>query len=252
MVKVTSGQQGGLEESPLSDDERALLERRRGGSFTGEPGPVFDRGLEDTRTEDTEVIVEKLGEYLGEIKAAARVAKAQFGKSFGGQSAESDNQFVIDRIFHGYFGFDGWDDVTSYTSGGTNNWIDESNPANLSGSGGNAVTIGEPVVHLITGIGSYETSPGTSRVRFTLNDVQKTAINVEEEFRNTDLQMKWLDAPILLQEEDEVLVETYAVSGTDELFLEGVTFIENRDARRLDPVNIATSGSTDTTSVISQ
>lgn len=243
MVKVTAGQQGGLEEAPLSREERKLFVVEEDNKQV--PGPVFNRGLEDTRTEGSGELLDKIYEYRQEIMKAAQVAKSQFGKDFAGQTSDSDNNFVIDRIWSGYFGFDGWDDLTDYTQG-VNNWIDQSNPTNLSGAGGTALTVGDAVVHLVLGIGTYHTSPVNTRVRFTLNDIPKTSISLEEEFRETDMQIKWLDAPILLQENDDVLAETWVPSsGSDELYLEGITFVENKFARELDPANVTNDSTND-------
>lgn len=241
MVRITTGQPGGLERQELSGEERQLLR------------VALERGLEDTRAEDTEVLVEKLAEYRGEIQVAAEVAKAQMKKSFGGQTTDSDNNFVIDRIYAGYLGFDDWDvALTSLTSGSTANWIHEgqrvdNGGSTLSGTSGDAVTIGNDAVHLVMGIGSFHNSPKINRVKFTLNDTPKTAVTTDEEFRKTDLQIKWLDAPILLSGEDEVLAEVFAgVGGDDDPYLEGVSFVANKEARSLDPANLRDATATNT------
>lgn len=246
MVRIVSTSQGGLERADLSGDEQKLL------------NVALERGLEDTRTEGGEVITEKLREYKSEIRVAAEVAKAQTSKGFGGQQTNSDNNFIIDRIYSGYFGFDDWDvELNGLASGATADWVHEGQTiqgdgTSGSGTSGNPVTVGNEAVHLICGIGSHSPSPKVNRVRFTLNDVPKTAITTDEEFRKTDLQVKWLDSPVLLSGEDEVLTEVFAgVGGDESLYYEGVTFLANKEARDLDPDGLRDLTSTDTEAVIS-
>lgn len=204
------------------------------------------QGFEDTRSLDTRVLQDNYNDYENEIQFAAEVAKAQFGLDFGGLIAGSDNEFVMDHPHSGYFGYNDWSNLANVSDDSTFTWIDESAPDNLSGSAGSAATIGEPVVHLIFGIASHEPSPKTTRVRFEINDKPNTTVSTGHFFRNTDLSTKWLDSPIILRKDDEFFVEGYAgENGSESLYFEGITFVKNRQARNLDPAQLANSGATD-------
>lgn len=250
MTVVSGANQGGLERQELSGQERQALKR------------AYERSLEDTRSEDTETLLEKIREYSSEIEVAAEVAKAQTSKGFGGTMPQSDNEFALTRIDSAYFAMDDWDVQfaagNSLTAGATANWIHEDMDVDtaattLGGVAGNGVTIGQDVVHLILGVGSYHPSPKITRVKFTLNDVPRTVLPVSEEFRSMDMQIKWLDAPVLLSGEDDFLAEVYAgIGGEDVPYLEGVSFIANQEARQLDPANLRDTSGTNTEEVVSQ
>lgn len=249
MVVVSGANQGGLERQELSSDEQSMLDR------------AYERSLEDTRTDDTETLLEKIREYSAEIRVAAEVAKAQTSKGFGGSMPQSDNEFALTRIDPAYFAMDDWDVAfasgNTLTAGATANWIHEGMDVDdagtgFGGTGGNGVTIGQDVVHLILGVGTYHPSPKITRVKFTLNDVPRTALPVSEEFRSMDIPIKWLDAPILLSGEDDFLAEVFAgIGGEDVPYLEGVTFIANQEARELDPANLRDTSGTNTEEVVS-
>lgn len=229
MPKVDSPGRSGVERATLSDDEINKLDL------------AVKRGLEDTRALDTQTVVQKLLDYRAEIKEAAEIAKAEFDQTFDGMSPQSGN-FGIDTIHQGYFGWDSWDNLPSLTAGSTQTWLDNGVPDNLGGGGGvnNPLTIGEPAVHVITAIGSYAQSPKISRVRWRLNDQPRPAVSTDASFRNTDLQLKWLDTPIVVKSDDDVFAEVYAdADGEDAPYLQGLSFIQAKDLRTLDPANMA-------------
>jgi len=229
MPKVDSPGRAGLSQSPLSDSESSQLSL------------YFERGLEDVRELDTEVLLQKIQEYQNEIQQAASVAKATFNKEFDGSQPKSGS-FGVSPIRSGYFGYDSWDDCPDATDGEVTTWLDNSVPTNLGGTGGvnNPLTVGEPVVHLILGFASYAQSPKAESIRLRLNDQPRTAIEVERAFRNTDLRHQFLDTPILLKDDDDVFAEFYATGdGSEALRPVGVTFIEAKDYRELDPANMA-------------
>lgn len=229
MPKVDSPGRTGLSQSQLSNDEASALSLH------------FERGLEDVRELDTEVLLQKFQEYQAEIQQAASVAKAEFDKEFDGFQPQSGS-FGISPIRSGYFGYDSWDNCPDATAGEVTTWLDDATPDNLGGSGGvnNPLTVGEPVVHLILGFASYSQSPKAEAIRLRLNDQPRTAIEVERAFRNTDLRHQFLDTPILLKDDDDVFAEYYATeSGSEALRPVGISFIEAKDYRELDPANMA-------------
>lgn len=229
MPKVDSPGRTGLSQSPLSDSESSQLSL------------YFERGAEDVRELDTEVLLQKIQEYQNEITQAASVAKSEFSKEFDGFQPQSGS-FGISPIRSGYFGYDSWDNCPDATAGEVTTWLDNSTPDNLSGTGGvnNPLTVGEPVVHLILGFASYAQSPKAEAIKLRLNDQPRTAVEVERAFRNTDLRHQFLDTPILLKDDDDVYGEFYATEdGSEALRPVGVTFIEAKDARELDPAEMA-------------
>jgi hypothetical protein len=229
MPKVDSPGQSGLKESPLGSNETAMLEM------------FFERGLEDVRELDTEVILHKMQEYREEIAQTARVAKATFNKNFDGFQPQS-GAFGVSPIRAGYFGYDSWDNCPDATEGEVTTWFDDAQPDNLNGSGGvnNPLSVGEPIVHVILGVGSYAQSPKAEALRFRLNDQPRTSIELERNFRNTDLRMQFLDTPILLKDDDDVFAEYYAsATGNEALYPIGLSFIEAKDYREIDPANMA-------------
>lgn len=229
MPKVDSPGQSGLDQSPLSDEEQSQLDL------------FIERGLVDVRALDTRTVKDMFMRYSGEITQAAEVAKAQFDKQFDGEAPQS-GAFGVSRIRSGYFGFDTWDSCPDATLGSTTTWIDNSVPDNLGGSGGqsNPATIGDAAVHLITAIGTHEQSPKAEAVKFRLNDQPRTSNEVEYAFRETDLRYKPLTTPILVKEDDDLFAEFYGgATGSESLYLDGLTFINSKDYRELDPAQMA-------------
>lgn len=234
MPKTTSMSGIGAKRSELARDEKNRLDLS------------FERSLEDTRIEETEVLLEKLQEYRDEIELAAQIAKYELSGAFDGQAPQSGN-FGIDFIQPGYFGYDSWDNMPGVTGGSEFNWIDDETPDNMgSGSPGfdNPITIGDPATHIIVGFGSYAPDPVTSRIKEVKNDNPKPAITTETQFRNTDLRIKWKDTPTVLSPEDTYAVRGYAAGETGENYEEalypvGVTFLEARKYRLLNPADMA-------------
>lgn len=237
MPKVDSPARTGIERSELSDEEAEKLNL------------AVERGLEDTRALDTQTVVQKLLDYREEIRHAAEIAKAEFDQGFDGMSPQSGN-FGIDTIHQGYFGYDSWDNLPTLVGGDTQAWLDNSVPDNLDGVGGldGPLTIGDPAVHIILGVGSYAESPKISRVKWRLNDQPRPAFSTDFNFRNTDLRMKWLDTPVVLKPDDDVFAEVYAdEDGEDAPYLFGVSFVGSKELRTLDPAEMA---GTDTSNIV--
>jgi len=233
MPKVDSPSRNGVERAELSEDEADKLNL------------ALSRGFEDTRSLDTQVIVQKLLDYSAEIQEAAEIAKAQFDQTFDGQAPTSGN-FGIDQIHAGYFGYDSWDNLPDVTAGAVQTWLDNSVPDNLGGTGGidGPLTVGDPAVHVICGIGTYAQSPKVSRVRWRLNDQPRPSISTEQNFRNTDLRIKWLDTAIVLKADDDVFAELLAdQDGSEAPYLVGFSFVRSKDMRELDPAEMAGSDS---------
>jgi len=214
----------------------------------------LQRSLEDTRVEDTEVLREKITEYVGEIMLAAEVARADLSGSFDGQSPSSGN-FGIDLIHPGYLGYDDWDTMPDVTGGSTFDWLDDNTPDNLNAGGGaggfsDPLKVGDPAVHIILGFGSYASDPVTSRVKEQKNDNPCPAVNTEDMFRNTDLRIKWKDTPVILQPSDTYAVRGYAGGETgtnyaEALYPVGLTFLEADKYRLLDPLDMAGTSDND-------
>lgn len=229
MPKVESPGRTGLAQNDLSQSEKEDL------------GLWLNRGALDVRELDTRVIRDMLQRYEDELYQAARVAKAEFDKEFDGEYPES-GKFGISRIRAGYFGFDSWDSCPDAQVGTATPWIDNSVPDNLSGTGGQQypATVGEPVAHLITAVGSHSQSPKTEAVRLRLNDQPRTVIPTEYAFRETDLRYKPLTTPILLKKDDDIYAEFVgSAAGEESLYFDGVTFIESKDYRELIPAEMA-------------
>jgi hypothetical protein len=170
---------------------------------------------------------------------AAEVAKAQFDQDFDGLNP-SPGFFGIDHIHAGYFGFNDWDNTPDGTgAGNVVNWLDADVTDNLSGNGGgrdDPVRIGENAVHIVTSIGSYSESPVATRVQMYKNDSPRSAFTLDPEFRNTDLRLKRLDAPIVLAEDDDLFARFCSgANGFEALYLQGVTFIPEKQSRTIDP-----------------
>lgn len=227
---------------------------------SGHLDTFFNRGLEDTRDEDTETVVEKLREYRGEIVTAAQIARAQFDQGFGGMNPDS-GQFAIRRPQAGYFGFDSWEGlshVTGLTAGAVVDWIDDSNPANLSGtdptdSFGSPIKVGDEAVHVITGIGTYAPSPKISSVEWEINEEPRSIIQTKWEWTKTDLAIKWLDRAVILPENALFEAKIYPdLAGDDAPYLVGVSFIEHRASQIQDPANMTDDSSSTSDNIVAQ
>jgi len=242
MPKVESVANISAKTEELSDQEEARLRAS------------FDRSLEDLRSEGTEPILGKLREYYDEVLVAAQIARHELAGSFDGQAPSSGN-FGIDMIHPGYFGYDAWDDMPTVTGGSAYDWLDDDTPSNLASGGsgfGNPLKVGDNVVHIILGFGSYASDPVTSRLKEEKNDSPNPAITTEEAFRNTDLRMKFLDTPTILQPDDTYAVRGYAGGEVGETYEEavypiGLSFLEAQEYRILDPADMA---GTDTGNIV--
>jgi len=229
MPKVDSPGNTGLEQDSLSQEETAALNE------------YFNYGLREYRTEGPDRLRQLVQRRRNLVDIAAAVAKATFNKQFDGHQPQSGS-FGVSTIRSGYCGYDSWDNCPDATSGDTTVWLDNSVPDNLGGSGGvnNPLTVGEPVVHLLLGIGSYAESPKAESVRLRLNDQPRTVIHTGPWFANTDLRYAPLSTPILLKDDDDVFARFYSdASGNEALYPIGLTFIEAKDYRELDPANMA-------------
>lgn len=206
------------------------------------------RSLDDTRALGASPLKDKIEEYMGEIRAAAEVANYHLNGEFDGQSPESGN-FGLDLIHPGYFGYDDWDNMPTLTGGSASDWIDSDTPDNLaSGTSGfdGPAEIGDPAVHVILGYGSYAESPVVTRIKEEKNNNPYTAVTTEDAFRKNDLRIKWLDTPRVLSPQDTFAARVFAgEDGEDALYPFGVSFLESRKYRILDPADMAGSNETD-------
>ena len=229
MPKVDTPARNGVERAQLSEEEKEKLNL------------AVSRGLEDTRSLDTQTVVQKLMDYTEEIGEAAQIAKAQFDQNFDGL-APTSGSFGLDFIHSGYFGYNTWDSLPTLSANSTQTWLDNSVPDNLTGSGGvnNPLTVGEKAVHLITAVGTYAENPKISRINWRLNDQPRPSITTEPAFRGTDLRLRWLDTPIVLKDADDVYAEVYSdQDGQDAPYLFGISYLNSKEMRTLDPVQMA-------------
>jgi hypothetical protein len=241
MAKIDTPGDAGPDRADLTGTRRDAVPSngdRSTDTELGRLGTAFERSFEDTRVMDTEVFRGKLQEYINEIILAAQAAKAQYSKTFGGTQPDS-SQFGVSLQYPGYFGWNDWDNLGN-VSQGTFSWLDSDVPDNASGAANEPLTIGENAVHLVVGFGSYNPSPVTSAIRLRLNDKPRTRITTEQAFRETDLQIKWLDTPYLLKEDDDVLAEGYAAQeGQEALYPVTVSFLEEKPFRLINPAEMA-------------
>jgi hypothetical protein len=229
MVQVSTPGQSGYDRDTLSSEEQQSLQT------------TLDRAFEDIRTDEHNPVQNLLMQYNDEIEFAAEVAKAQFDQRFDGLNPGS-GFFGIDTIHSGYFGYYDWDNTPDASSvGEVVDWIDDSAPDEFSGSGGrnNPIRVGENAVHLITGLGSYSQSPVATRHQFFKNDNPRTSFSSDVEFRNTDLRIKPFDAPVVLAEDDDLYARYLAgATGSEQLYLFGVSYIPEKQLRTIDPVDM--------------
>jgi hypothetical protein len=230
-------------QEPLGDNERQLLKNS------------FQRGLEDTRTMDTEVLREKLQEYSEEIVKAAEIARAQFDQKLGGLNPR-EGRFAVSRINSGYFGWDSWENLGSLNSGTENDWIDDDTPDNLSsGNSGvsNPLKVGEEAVHIVLGVGTYHDSPKTSSISYEVNETPRTALRVKEEWTKTDVQVKWLDRPLILPENALFAAQLYADTGGNDIpYMEGLSFVKSRASQEANPANMTDDSQSTQDNIVSQ
>lgn len=207
----------------LNDTEQSALQK------------AFERILEDTWALDTEVIGNKKQEYLPEVEFAAAVAKAQLDKRFAGGQGGA-NSFVIDQISPHYFGYQSWENTPDTAADDTQTWLDSSQPDELGGASDAPLIIGENAVHVVMGVKERAESPRENLFYWEINNEPQTTLTTDEQFRDTDLQLAWLDSPHILKEDTEYFGEHYApTSGYSEVGLVGVSFIDGREARVRDP-----------------
>lgn len=243
MAQIDTPDGVSVDRQDLSENEQDRLENS------------FERGLEDTHTLDTEVVVEKMGEYMPEIEGAAQIARAQFDQKFGGLNPES-GRFAISRIHSGYFGYDSWENVGELNEGELNDWIDDDTPDNLSsGDSGlqNPLKVGEDAVHVIMGVGTYHDSPKTTAIKMEVNESPRASVKTKYEFTRTDVQVKWFDRALILPENALFGAQLYAdATGADFPFFVGVSFLESRAAQLADPSEMTDDSQSTQDNIVAQ
>jgi len=196
---------------------------------------AFSRSLEDTRSLDTETVVEKFREYMTEVEFAASVAKAQMDQQIGGQIT-TPNKVAITQVEPEYFGYQDWDNIPDATADTVTTWLDSSTPDELGGTGGEPVKVGDEAVHLVLGMGTYSSDEKARSFSFNVDRSLKTAVKAEAAFRNTDLMIQWLDQPFLLYEDREIFGEFYSpFAGSTAFYPVGISFIDGKKARNIEP-----------------
>lgn len=231
---------------PLSDREKSLLET------------FFERGGEDTRSEATQTVAEKIREYEQEVVEAAKIARAQFDQKFGGMNPGS-GRFGIRRTHSGFFGYDSWEgnaNLTGMTAGAPVAWINDGAPDNLGGTDttfGNPLKVGDQAVHVIVGVGTYSPSPKLSGVEWEVNEEPRSIVHTKYEWTRTDLGIKWLDRALILPENALFEAQAYPdVGGDDAPYLVGLSFIEHRASQVLDPANMTDDTQSTSDNIVAQ
>jgi hypothetical protein len=190
------------------------------------------------------VITEIFNGRIAEIRLAAKVAKAQFNASFGGEQPDSGQYgMVITRA--GYFGIgNDWDDARPLVRGVT--YIIDSGTTRMGGTSGNPVRIGGNAVHLILAQGTLSTNPRTEATRFIIDTKIKAAIPTWFHYNvpgDGQIKVKELDKVRLLRKGNTLAWQAFSsTSGPDANYLLGVSFLPEAQLRELD-IN-ALSGTT--------
>lgn len=244
MVEIDTPDEVAPDREPLAGREEDLLEA------------YFERGLEDTRDEDTETVVEKIREYMPEVKSAAEIARAQFDQRFGGMQAQS-GRFAVSRVRSGYFGYDSWEgNIIGPTAGQLNTWINDGKPDQLGGtdtSFGNPLKVGENAVHVLLGLGELGSTVGYSSIKYELNEEPRSSIQVKWELTKTDIGIKWFDRPIVLPENALFEAQVYTdVSVDANPYFVGVSFIEDRASLDADPANMTDDSTSTSDNIVAQ
>ena len=188
------------------------------------------------------VITEIFNSRMTEIRLAAKVAKAQFNASFGGETPDSGQYgMVITRA--GYFGIgDDWGDARPLDAGSIT-YIIDSGTTRMGGTSGNPVRIGGNAVHLILAQGTFSQNPITEATRFIIDTKIKSAIPVWFHYLVSDLKIKELDKVRLFKKGTTVAWQAFSrQGGPDANYLLGVSFLPEAQLRELDIA--ALSGST--------
>jgi len=191
MSAVSSAQAIPATQETLDSDEQTIFDRifQRNFVFQNFYGPWTDI----------------LYRHKDEINAAAGIAKAQFGVTFGGLSP-TGSQFGMTLTRAPFFGLSNWDltaaayggvSGTSLAPGvqpssGVNYWID----ARLISSGltaGTPVVFGRFAVHAIVGIGDFTQNPVIESFQETLNGNLQPVLQSAQQFRNSQLHFLEFD-----------------------------------------------------------
>lgn len=175
-------------------------------------------------------------QYKAEILAALQIVKRDFdNKAFGGDRPRS-GEFSMEIMGARHWAQDTWD-LTGLTGGAEADWL-HSGLTILGGTNGNAIKIGEAIGHIILAIGDHSPSPKLAAAKFTHNGAEKVAIELEYHHRNAERAMRPLSKPLLVRPEDTFLATFFpGASGTSSPYLFGVSFLEEREAREIDPAN---------------
>lgn len=191
-------------------------------------GRSFDRQfvLQNLERPIVDFHLRHIAEYLG----GAMIAKEQFDMELGGE-APIAGKFGMGLIRAAYIICDDDWDITVATAGSEQNWI-HSGAGQLGGTAGNAIRIGKNAVHIVAGIGTYESSPKVECIQFHLDGKPKPTIYCGHQFRISNLKIKELDKAMIWKERTTVLAKYIAkVTGSESLYPLGVSFIPEVELR---------------------
>lgn len=245
MPRVSTPDQVSVSRQQLSQEEQ--------GNLTA----ALEKGLEDTRTLATEVVRQKLQEYMDEIMVGAEIARAQFGEPFGGMNPNR-SEFQLTRIQSGYFGYDSWEgNITGATAGATTTWLNDGGTDNVTGgtdsSFGNPLKIGDQAVHVVLGYGTYSPSPKCKNMAYRINNEPRAVVRTKYEWTQTDLGIKWLDTANVLPESAKYEAQPYIdVAGDAAPYLVGVSFIDSDGSEVQDPANMTDNTQDTSDNIIAQ
>lgn len=178
--------------------------------------------------------------HMAEYLSGAMIAKKQFTMELGGE-APIAGKFGMGLIRAAYILSDDDWDITISTAGAEENWI-HSGAGQLGGTNGNAIRIGDNAVHIVPGIGTYESSPKIECVQFTLDGKPKPTVYCGHHFRVSNLKIKELDKAMIWKKGTTVLAKYIAeVAGSESIYPLGASFIPEAQLRIPDAVNIGGS-----------
>jgi hypothetical protein len=200
--------------------------------------------------------------HKDEINAAASVAKAQFGITFGGLNPQG-SQFGMSLTRAPFFGLSNWDltaasyGATSTTlapglapSAGVNVWLSKSLLSGSAGDNATPLVIGRFAVHCVCAIGNFTQNPVIESFQETLNGNVQPVLQATQQFRSSQLHFLEYDQSEIYKLNTTLLWQYNAdyAQSTESPFFFGVSFLPFTQIKYLNPNSF--NGQTATDSVI--
>jgi hypothetical protein len=247
-VNVSSAQGIPATQETLDSDEQTIFDRifQRNyvfQNYLGEWSPILMR-------------------HKDEIQAAAAIAKAQFGVTFGGLQP-GGSQFGMSLIRAPFFALQYWDlTAAAYAAvsgstlapatkpaAGVNTWLD-GRVISSSAAAGTALVVGRFAVHAMVGIGDASQNPVIESFQENLNGNLQPVLEAEQQYRVSQMHFLEFDAADIYKLNTTFSWQynsDYAQS-TESPFFFGVSFLPFTQIKYLNPNSF--NGGTATDSVI--